>query len=216
MKKNYICFFLFSIFLTLFSVIKVGANGPLTGKTFVVDAGHGGVDPGVVVGSTYEKDVNLKISLALKKELENLGAKVILTREGDYDLGTPSASRRKKSDFDHRISIVNKSKADYFVSIHLNYLSDSSYFGPQVFYNSKLEVNQTIANQVQNFLNSKLGTHRESKRLSHSIYMYSRLNIPGVLVECGFLSNSQEKSLLLDNSYIEQFTKYLAESFLNL
>jgi len=215
MKKNYICFFIFSIFVILLSTMPAGANAPLSGKVFVVDAGHGGVDPGTVVGSTYEKDINLNISLALKAELENLGAKVILTREGDYDLGTPGASRRKKSDFDHRISIINHSNADYFISIHLNYLSATEYFGPQVFYNTRKEENQKIAEKVQTYLNSKLGTDRETKKLTNSIYMYSKLDITGVLVECGFLSNAKEKNQLLDDSYVKTFVKYLAESFTN-
>lgn len=216
MKKNYICFLFFAIFVSLFSFSLVGANQPLSGKVFIVDAGHGGVDPGTVVGEIYEKDINLKISFSLKSELEKLGATVYLTREGDYDLGTPSSSRRKKSDFDHRISYINHSKADYFISIHLNYLEDSSYSGPQVFYNERKEENEKIAEKVQLFLNSKLGTKREIKRLSNTIYMYSRLDKPGVLVECGFLSNSKERSQLLNEEYIHLFSSYLAQSFVNL
>lgn len=215
MKKNYLCFFFFSILLCLFSMRPVGANQPLSGKIFVVDAGHGGVDPGTVVGNIYEKDINLKISLALKQELQNLGATVYLTREGDYDLSTPNAYMRKKSDFDHRISFINHSNATYFLSIHLNYLSNNKYFGPQVFYNSRNEENKTIALQVQSYLNSKLGTDREVKKLSNTIYMYSKLDVPGVLVECGFLSNAKEKNQLLSDSYVNLFAKYLSESFVN-
>ncbi len=216
MKKNFICLFIFFILVSFVSFLPVGANEPLSGKIFVVDAGHGGVDPGTVVGNIYEKDINLKISLALKHELSNLGAQVFLTRESDYDLGTPKATYRKKSDFDHRISYINHSNANYFISIHLNYLEDGSYFGPQVFYNIRKEENQNIAEQVQNFLNSKLGTHREIKKLSNTIYMYSRLDVPGVLVECGFLSNSHDREQLLDDSYIQKFARYLAESFVNI
>jgi len=197
-------------------VTPVKANLPLSGKVFVVDAGHGGVDPGTVVGSVYEKDINLKLSIALRNELSRLGASVMLTREGDYDLGTPRATYRKKSDFDHRISYINHSNANYFISIHLNYLSDSSYFGPQVFYNNRNEENKTLALQVQGYLNSKLNTNREIKKLSNSIYMYSKLNKPGVLVECGFLSNANERKKLLDESYINLFAKYLAESFIKI
>lgn len=216
MKRNYICLFLFLIATCLFSIVPVKANLPLSGKVFIIDAGHGGVDPGTVVGKVYEKDINLQITLALRNELARLGASVMLTREGDYDLGTPRATYRKKSDFDHRISYINHSNANYFISIHLNYLSDSSYFGPQVFYNNRNEENKALALQVQEYLNSKLNTHREIKKLSNTIYMYSKLDKPGVLVECGFLSNASERKKLLDETYINQFAKYLAESFVKI
>ena len=191
-------------------------RSPLSGRIFVIDAGHGGVDPGTVVGSIYEKDINLDISLALRDELTKLGAIVYMTREEDYDLGTPKATYRKKSDFDHRISYINKSNADYYVSIHLNYLSDASYSGVQVFYSSVNEKNEGLASSIQSYMNEKLGTSREIKKISNSIYMYSKLTAPGVLVECGFLSNYQERLLLQDKSYIQTFAKYLAESFVSI
>ena len=193
MKKNYFCFFLFVLFFLVFQFNLVRASGPLDGKVFVLDAGHGGVDPGSVVGDVYEKDINLAIVLKVKEKLMEKGAKVILTREGDYDLGTPKAVYRKKSDFDHRIMLINNSQADYYISIHLNYLDDSSYDGPQVFYSNVLEDNQPLALKIQNYLNSKLEKDREIKKISNTIYMYSKLKIPGVLVECGFLSNSTER-----------------------
>ena len=214
--KNYVCLLLFCIFVCFFAFEPVGANFPLSGRIFVIDAGHGGVDPGTVVGSIYEKDINLDISLALRDELTKLGAIVYMTREGDYDLGTPKATYRKKSDFDHRISYINKSNANYYASIHLNYLSDASYSGVQVFYSSVNEKNEGLASSIQSYMNEKLGTSREIKKISNSIYMYSKLTVPGVLVECGFLSNYQERLLLQDKSYIQTFAKYLAESFVSI
>lgn len=204
---------MFVLFVSFFTNISVSADSPLLGKVFVLDAGHGGVDPGTVVGEIYEKDINLKITLALKSELELLGAKVILTRSGDYDLGTPNALYRKKSDFDHRIKIINHSNATYYLSIHLNYLSLSSYSGPQVFYSSVNDENKELAVHLQNYLNAKLNGIREVKKISNTIYMYSKLNVPGVLIECGFLSNVNERSKLLDDNYIQEFAKYVAESF---
>lgn len=215
MKKNYICLFLFGIIILFFSFHSVRASLPLSGKIFVVDAGHGGVDPGAIVGSVYEKDINLTISLKLKEELEKQGAKVILTRNADYDLGTPKATYRKKSDFDHRISLVNHSKATYYISIHLNSLSNTKYSGPQVFYSPVLEDNKGLAEKLQNFLNEKLGKSRESKKIPNTIYMYSKLKVPGVLLECGFISNDAERSLLQNEEYVSKFAYYVAESFLN-
>ena len=214
--KNYICFFFFFLLVSFFSFVPVGANFPLSGRVFVIDAGHGGVDPGTVVGSIYEKDINLKISLALREEITRLGGTVLMTREGDYDLGTPKATYRKKSDFDHRIAFINRSQADLYLSIHLNYLSDSAYSGVQVFYSSVNEKNKSYANSIQKFMNEKLATSREIKRISNSIYMYSKLKVPGVLVECGFLSNANERKLLLDDVYIQKFAQYLAYSLINI
>ena len=216
MKNNFICFLVFAILVSLFANLSVSADSPLSGQVFVLDAGHGGVDPGTVVGEIYEKDINLKITFTLKNELEQLGANVILTRSGDYDLGTPNALYRKKSDFDHRIKMINHSNATYYLSIHLNYLSSSNYSGPQVFYSSVLDENQKIALHLQEYLNSKLNGTREVKKISNTIYMYSKLNVPGVLVECGFLSNANERSKLLDDNYLKEFAKYVAESFESL
>ncbi len=214
MKKYLISFLVFSIFTSILYPNSSYASGPLSNQTYVIDVGHGGVDPGTVVGNIYEKDINLKISLKLRDYLKKYGANVILTRYGDYDLGTPNANRRKKSDFDHRINIINNSGADYYLSIHLNYLSDSSYFGPQVFYNEENSLNKEVALKVQNYLNQNLQGKREIKKIPSSTYMYSRLRIPGILIECGFLSNANEKQKLINEEYQEKFSKILAEAFL--
>ncbi len=211
MKNNYVCLFLFLFFAFLFSLPFVFADSSNSSKTIIIDVGHGGVDPGTVVGTVYEKDINLKISLALKEELEKKNVKVYLTRDGDYDLATPKAYYRKKSDFDHRISFINQSGANLYVSIHLNYLNDSSYSGAQVFYSNVLKENKEMAQKIQEYLNSQLKTSREIKKISDSIYMYSKLTIPGVLIECGFLSNANERKKLQDKEYIQEFSKYLAE-----
>ena len=142
MKKYLISFICFCILTTILYINPSFASGPLSNITYVIDIGHGGVDPGTVVGNIYEKDLNLKIGLKLRDKLNANGASVILTRDGDYDLGTPNANRRKKSDFDHRIKIINNSNANYYLSIHLNYLNDSNYYGPQVFYNEENSLNK--------------------------------------------------------------------------
>ena len=164
----------------------------------------------------YEKDINLAIVLELEKELSRLGASVILTRSGDYDLSKPNAYMRKKSDFDNRIKIINESKANYYFSIHLNYLEDQRYFGPQVFYNQKKAHNEEIAKEIQNTLNQSLNSSREVKKIPTKTYMYDKLNIPGVLIECGFLSNPRERELLITKAYQKKFAKILANSIAHL
>ncbi len=192
------------------------ASLPLSGHLVVVDVGHGGADPGTIYQNIYEKDINLAISLKLEQELSRLGASVLLIRKGDYDLSKPNASWRKKSDFDNRIKLINESKADYYLSIHLNYLEDTSYYGPQVFYNEKKEKNQQIAMQIQSSLNQELNTNREIKKIPNLTYMYKELNVPGVLIECGFLSNAHERELLLQELYQQRLAKTIAEALGNL
>ena len=162
---------------------------PLLGRLIVIDPGHGNVDPGTVVENIYEKDINLQISLQLKKNLEKMGAGVIMTRDGDYDLASPNATYRKRSDFNNRILLINNSKADLYLSIHLNYLNDFSYYGPQVFYYG--EENFKLAKKMQAVLNNTLKGNREIRHIPSDTYMYNKIIIQGVLVECGFMSNNK-------------------------
>ena len=207
MKKNYICLFLFLLLFCSFNVAF--ATEKQSQNIIVLDPGHGGVDPGTVIDDIKEKDINLKIALKVKEKLEQKNITVLLTRDGDYDLASPEVNRRKKSDFDHRIRRINESGANYYISIHLNYLEDKSYFGPQVFYTKE---NKDLAIQIQNDLNKSLNVNREAKKISNTIYMYSKLKVPGVLIECGFLSNDAERAKLLDDNYIDNLASIIASS----
>ena len=212
MKKYCLKLLIIFVLLTLIlSFPYAKASLPLFGKTITIDIGHGGKDPGTVVNNILEKDINLKIGKYLEKELIKKGANVILTRNGDYDLSSPNSYRRKKSDFDNRIKIINNSSASMYVSIHLNYLEQASYYGPQVFYNNITNNNKKIANNMQNILNKKLKTNRKVKLIPEDTYMYSRLNVPGVVVECGFLSNYNEKTKLMSKEYQQKIAKYISE-----
>ena len=196
----------------LFIKTKVNALMLLSGKTIVIDPGHGGKDPGTISDTTHEKDINLAISKALEIELSKVGATVILTREDDYDLSNPNARWRKKSDFDNRIHLINNSKADLYLSIHLNYLSNSAYSGPQVFYNKN---NETLAKIVQETLNANLNTNRDIKQIPTKTYMYDKLKIPGVLIECGFLSNSNELQQLKTDKYQQKIASIIKNAIIN-
>ncbi len=204
MKK----YFIFVLISFLFSgLILTNAKKPSINKIIVIDPGHGGVDPGTIYKDIYEKDINLKIGLYLKEELENIGYKVLLTRDGDYDLSKPNALYRKKSDFDNRILIINQS--DYYLSIHLNYLNDSNYYGAQVF---SLKDNTSDAKIVQEYLNNKFGFNRESKLIPKNIYMYQRLKARGLLIECGFLSNTNERQKLITEDYQKRLAKEISNA----
>ena len=205
--RKYICFLLLiSIWLLTYPVT---ASLPLLGKIIVVDVGHGGKDPGTVFGDIYEKDINLKISLELEKELSKFGATVLLTREGDYDLSSANAIWRKKSDFDNRIKFINESRADLYLSIHLNYLQDAFYNGIQVFGTKE---HLEFAKIVQNNLNKNLNSNRDAKLIPRDTYMYNKLNPKGVLIESGFLSNVKERNLLITREYQKKVAKEIATS----
>lgn len=197
----------------LFINTKVNALMPLSGKIIVIDPGHGGKDPGTISDTTYESNINLAISKALEIELSKAGATVILTRNDDYDLSVPNARWRKKSDFDNRINLINDSKADIYLSIHLNYLTNSTYYGPQVFYDNKDTEN--LATIIQNTLNTNLNTDRKIKPIPSKTYMYDKLNVPGVLIECGFLSNPSEKSKLITEEYQQKLAILIKDALIS-
>ena len=196
----------------LFINTKVNALMPLSGKIIVIDPGHGGKDPGTISNTTYESDINLAISKALEIELSKTGATIILTRDDDYDLSNPNARWRKKSDFDNRINLINNSNANLYLSIHLNYLTNSAYYGPQVFYDK--EENKNLALTIQKILNTNLNTNREIKKIPNETYMYDKLTIPGVLIECGFLSNPEEKNKLTTEEYQQKLAALIKDAII--
>jgi N-acetylmuramoyl-L-alanine amidase len=205
--RKIIIIFVLVVFLFGFSV---KASLPLSGKLIVIDPGHGGIDMGTSYGKILEKDINLSISNWLAKELIKNGASVVLTRTGDYDLGSPNANRRKKSDFDNRIKFINESNANMYLSIHTNYLNDSSYFGSQVFYIG--DNNKKIADDIQAQVNT-LGYVRNVKQMPN-VYMYKQLKISGVLIETGFISNAIDRKKLLDDAYQEKMAQQIVKGII--
>ena len=205
MKKIYFMFMLI-ILVLLTSIISYGQeiNNKLMGKVIILDSGHGGKDKGTSSNGIYESNINLNIVLKLRDELVKQGVEVILTRDGDYDLSSPNVSRRKKSDFDNRIKLINESNADLYISIHMNYLSECQYYGAQVFYT---EGNEQLAKIMQSSFGEELKSPRSEKKLIDSIYMYKQLKIPGILIECGFLSNAKERDLLNSDEYQDEIVK---------
>ena len=208
MKKINIIFFLVLLMFIMLTIFSVKASTGINGKVIIVDPGHGNLDPGTSYGDIYEKDINLSISKYLEKELIKNDAKVIMTRTADYDLASPNSIFRKKSDFDNRIKLINNKKVDMYISIHLNYLRDTSYYGPQVFYDKD---NEKLANTIQNELNKEFQGSRKVKRIPNDTYMYSRLKKPGILIECGFLSNYEERNKLMEENYQELLAKVIVK-----
>lgn len=215
MKKIvFIILILLFIILSIFKVNAGSLNFPLLGKTFYIDPGHGSKDKGTSHNNADEKTLNLDISKVLKQELENMGATVFLTRDGDYDLSKPNALYRKKSDFDSRIALINNSKADMYLSIHQNYYKNAKYSGPQVFYSKVVNENIKIASFIQESLNKYTKNDREIKKVPKT-YMYDKLNVPGVLIECGFISNPEELKKLKNEKYQKELSQSIIMGIIN-
>ena len=179
---------------------------PISGKTIVIDAGHGKPDEGAQSNNgTTEAETNLKIALKLQNLLEQSGSSVVLTRSDEnaiYDLDTKTLREKKISDIHNRVKIGNESSSDIFVSIHLNKIPQQQYDGWQTFYNAQSVEGQKLAVSIQNKLNDAI--QKENNRVAKSIdniYIVKHVEIPMTIVECGFLSNPEEEKLLLNDEY---------------
>lgn len=182
---------------------------PVTNKTIVIDAGHGGEDGGATSeNGISEAQINLKIALNLQKLLEQSGANVILTRSDEnaiYDLDKKTLREKKVSDIKNRVKIGNNSSADIFVSIHLNKIPQNQYSGWQTFYKDGNEQGKELATSIQNNLNETI--QKENKRVPmkiSNVYIIKQVEIPTAIVECGFLSNPEEEQILQQEIYQEK------------
>ena len=178
----------------------------VSGKVVVVDAGHGTPDEGAESeDGTTEAEINLKIALKLQNLLEQSGCTVILTRsdeDGIYDIDSKTLKEKKVSDIKNRVKIGNESSADIFVSIHLNKIDEQQYDGWQTFYNENNSQGEKLATLIQENLNESIPKDNDRVALTiDNIYIIDNVEIPTTIVECGFLSNPEEKESLLDDTY---------------
>lgn len=182
---------------------------PSSGKTVILDAGHGSPDEGAESkNGTTEAKINLEIVLEVQKLLEQSGTTVILTRSDEnsiYDLDKKTLREKKISDIKNRVKIGNESSSDIFVSVHLNKIPESQYYGWQCFYNTKNEKSKSLAENLQKSLNEAIEkeNNRKVKKLE-SVYIMKNVEIPISIVECGFLSNPEEEQELQTKEYQEK------------
>lgn len=214
MKKyrNILFLLLFTLGIVVFSkkgieVMKSGNSANVSGKKLVViDAGHGGKDPGKVgTNNSLEKDINLSIALKLKILLENNDIEVLMVRTEDKGLYSEADRNKKSADMRNRVALINDSKAGLAVSIHQNSFEESSSTGAQVFYHNKSTEAKKLAEVLQDQIKTTIndGNHRVAKS-NESYYMLKKTECPLVIVECGFLSNQKEEALLCDSAYQEK------------
>lgn len=180
---------------------------PKPNFTVVLDAGHGGIDTGCKGTTTgvYESEIALKIAQKTEKHLLGLGVNVVQTRTNMNGLYDNFVSGFKLQDLNKRKDIILKSQADLVVSIHLNAFNDSSAHGAQVFYKPNSEISQALAENIQALLVQNLYKARKSAMIG-DFYILNCTDVPGVLIECGFLSNLEEEALLCTDEYLQKIS----------
>jgi len=219
--KRYKHIFLLLVFclMLLFAKSKAGEHLAMvfsdkeTGAdtVVVIDAGHGGADPGKVGGGgTLEKDINLSIAGKLRDRLEENGFRVVMTRESDDGLYSENASNKKREDMEARVRIISEADPAFVVSIHQNSFTDGSCKGAQLFYYKDSEESKKLAEILQKKFPEVLqdGNTRQAKANS-DYYLLRKTACPSVIAECGFLSNAAEEALLKSDEYQEKVAEAL-------
>lgn len=207
-----------AVMITILFIVKIKNDSedvmkymPVTDKTIVLDAGHGGIDPGAMNKdkTVLEKDINLQITMKIKELIEASGGNVILTRDKDvslYEEGNNKTTRQKYNEnLKNRKKIIENSQADMFISIHLNSFEDSKYYGAQTFYPAGKEDGKSLAQMIQTELKRVVdNTNNREIKPREDLYLIKENQMPSVLIECGFLSNENEAKLLADEEYQEK------------
>lgn len=186
-----------------------------TSSKYVItlDPGHGGYDPGKIgVDDSPEKNINLRITLALKQKLSDMGFVVYMTREDDSSLNTEATGTMKTSDLNHRIQIVADHQSDLFISIHQNSFTDPSVHGAQVFYFTGSKQGKLLAESIHGSIQSNIDPDNERPVKGNAEYMILKKSpCPAVIVECGFLSNPDECKALTSADYQDAMAAAIAE-----
>ncbi len=179
-----------------------GQSVSLIDFTIVIDAGHGGIDGGVVApNGQKESDLNLQYAKTLGKIMQESGFNVVYTRTSQGGLYGLTTKGFKMRDMIARKKIVEESTPNLLISIHMNKFGDNRQRGPQVFFQNGSEASCQLATTIQKVLNGFAGTSRVAK--SGDYYMCREVACPSVIVECGFFSNSEDVTNLFDPTYQE-------------
>ena len=191
----------------LVSSVSSGAvETPKDRPCVVIDAGHGGADPGKVsVDGNLEKDINLQIALKLQTFLQMQDVDVILTRDSDMGLYDENASNKKVQDMKNRVAIIEEARPTLTVSIHQNSYHEEYVHGAQVFYYESSEKSKELAERIQQVMALQLDKDNTRKaKANDSYYLLKKTSSPIVIVECGFLSNYEEAQKLSGELYQEK------------
>lgn len=186
------------------------------GRTIVLDAGHGGSDPGMVgVGGVEEKEINLKIAEKLRRQLEERGFHVIMTREDENGLYDETVSNKKAQDMQRRCGVIAQAAPVLTVSIHQNSYTNPAVCGPQVFYFEYSDKGKVLAACIQEQLNERLEIVRPRQiKANTNYYILKRSDSVTVLAECAFLSNPEEAAKIQTAEYQEKVAQAICAGIL--
>lgn len=156
--------------------------------------------------------MNLLLSQKLEEVLVSKGAVVYLTRDGDYDLSN-STINKKRNDLYNRVKMINSSNADMYISMHLNASPSKKWNGIQLFYSNVLKENEKIAEVITNTMKENMKNVRDYKQ-ENGYYMYSKITVPGILVEAGFVSNSNDNYKIRQSEYQDILVNNIANGII--
>ncbi len=183
----------------------------LEGRKIIIDPGHGGIDRGASGNGIIEKEVNLALGIKLRDVLKNYGVLVMMTREDDVDYYTKGKSG-KRNDLLHRVDMINQSEAEIFISLHVDSIKGNTRPGAQVFYGTKWEESKQLAETMQQALKDFPPGNKRQTRQDKDIIVLNAPNIPGILIEAGFLSDSVEAVKLRDSTYQQKMAEAIARA----
>lgn len=178
----------------------------------VIDAGHGGRDPGKVgVNDVLEKDINLSIARKTAEELEKHNIQVVMTRTDDKEVEEGEEGSRKVQDMKARVAMINEIGPELAVSIHQNSYSDSSASGLQIFYYTHSSEGDKMAQQMEQIFLSLKNTRVRASKANDTYYLLRRTEVPTLIIECGFLSNPEEAQMLAREDYQQELAEAIAD-----
>lgn len=221
LQWRWVLFYGLTVCITLLAV-KVGSrvvsvmaeNKPLEREhCIIIDPGHGGEDGGAVSFTNLpESGYNLDVAIRLQDLLRLLGYETKMIRTEDISIYTKgeTLAQKKMSDLRERVRIVNETSNAILLSIHQNHFPDPDLQGAQVFY-ADTDGSEVLAKRIQTLLVSSVnpGSRRQIKK-SAGVYLMDHINCPGVLIECGFLSNPLEESKLRDPRYQKKLSAVIS------
>ena len=197
--------FLVSVWFKSF-VADINAMASMGNRIIIVDAGHGGEDAGTVAsGEIYEKDLNLEYALRIGEILTEQGYTVVFTRVDDRMLYSPEENikgHRKISDLKNRIKVCEGYPNSLLISVHMNSYGSSKYSGLQVYYKSDSDESMDLASKIQGRVHTDVQPdNKRNIKDGKGLYLLDNSPVSSVLIECGFMSNNEELSKLLQKEY---------------
>jgi N-acetylmuramoyl-L-alanine amidase len=172
------------------------------GLVIAIDPGHGGIDHGAISSSGIKEDrLNLQVSLLVRDRLKNAGAIMVMTRQSAEVDYSGDSNTRKKRDMENRARLIVASNPDAVISIHMNKYPNKRYYGPQTFFLKESAEGKRLAEDVQSHLLGSLPRYKKFRIVEGDYFMLHVVNAPSILVECGFLSNTDDEKRLQDSNY---------------